>query len=142
VLENVPMEASARKEEIFGPVVLLYSYKWVSRLHLFFLCLPSNFMFLTTSCFERKWNACLLLAPQESIAHFELVNSKKGNFFTCQRCDSLWWWELCGEGSRDFKEAVEEANNTHYGLQSGVFTSDLNKAFYAFEHLEVHFHLL
>jgi acyl-CoA reductase-like NAD-dependent aldehyde dehydrogenase len=31
---------------------------------------------------------------------------------------------------------VEEANNTHYGLQSGVFTSDLNKAFYAFEHLE------
>ncbi|CAM6051421.1 unnamed protein product [Sphagnum compactum] len=63
VLENVPMEANARKEEIFGPVVLLYSYK-------------------------------------------------------------------------DFKEAVEEANNTHYGLQSGVFTSDLNKAFYAFEHLE------
>lgn len=32
VLENVPMEANARKEEIFGPVVLLYSYKWVSRL--------------------------------------------------------------------------------------------------------------
>lgn len=27
VLENVPMEANARKEEIFGPVVLLYKYK-------------------------------------------------------------------------------------------------------------------
>jgi len=63
VLEDVPMEANARKEEIFGPVVLLYKYK-------------------------------------------------------------------------NFKEAVEECNNTHYGLQSGVFTSDLNKAFYAFEHME------
>ena len=39
--------------------------------------------------------------------------------------------------ARNFKEAVEECNNTHYGLQSGVFTSDLNKAFYAFENMEV-----
>jgi acyl-CoA reductase-like NAD-dependent aldehyde dehydrogenase len=29
VLEDVPMEAYARKEEIFGPVVLLYKYKYV-----------------------------------------------------------------------------------------------------------------
>ncbi|KAG0585681.1 hypothetical protein KC19_2G029500 [Ceratodon purpureus] len=64
VLENVPMEAMARKEEIFGPVVLLYKYS-------------------------------------------------------------------------DFKEAVKECNNTHYGLQAGIFTKDLNKAFYAFEHMEV-----
>lgn len=27
VLENVPMEAMARKEEIFGPVVLFYKYR-------------------------------------------------------------------------------------------------------------------
>lgn len=27
ILENVPMEAEARKEEIFGPVVLLYKYR-------------------------------------------------------------------------------------------------------------------
>lgn len=32
---------------------------------------------------------------------------------------------------------MAEANDTHYGLQAGVFTTDLNKAFYAFEHLEV-----
>ncbi|EFJ05518.1 hypothetical protein SELMODRAFT_431510 [Selaginella moellendorffii] len=31
----------------------------------------------------------------------------------------------------DFKEAVKEANNTHYGLQASVFTHNLNKAFYA-----------
>nr|5MZ5_A Chain A, ALDH21) [Physcomitrium patens]5MZ5_B Chain B, ALDH21) [Physcomitrium patens]5MZ5_C Chain C, ALDH21) [Physcomitrium patens]5MZ5_D Chain D, ALDH21) [Physcomitrium patens]5MZ8_A Chain A, aldehyde dehydrogenase 21 [Physcomitrium patens]5MZ8_B Chain B, aldehyde dehydrogenase 21 [Physcomitrium patens]5MZ8_C Chain C, aldehyde dehydrogenase 21 [Physcomitrium patens]5MZ8_D Chain D, aldehyde dehydrogenase 21 [Physcomitrium patens]5N5S_A Chain A, Aldehyde dehydrogenase 21 (ALDH21) [Physcom len=64
VIEDVPIEANARKEEIFGPVVLLYKYS-------------------------------------------------------------------------DFKEAVKECNNTHYGLQSGIFTKDLNKAFYAFEHMEV-----
>jgi len=64
ILENVPLEAEVRKEEIFGPVVLMYSY-------------------------------------------------------------------------RDFKEAVHEANNTHYGLQAGVFTTDVNKAFYALDHLQV-----
>ncbi|EFJ17837.1 hypothetical protein SELMODRAFT_420552 [Selaginella moellendorffii] len=63
VLEDAPFDTDARKEEIFGPVILLYSYN-------------------------------------------------------------------------DFKEAVKEANNTHYGLQAGVFTRDLNKAFYAFEHIE------
>lgn len=41
----------------------------------------------------------------------------------------------------DFKEAVKECNNTHYGLQSGIFTKDLNKAFYAFEHMEVRTYL-
>ncbi|MCO5599717.1 hypothetical protein L7F22_053822 [Adiantum nelumboides] len=64
LLENVPSDAEARVEEIFGPVVVLYPYK-------------------------------------------------------------------------TFKEAVAEANNTHYGLQAGVFTTDINKAFYAFEHMEV-----
>lgn len=29
VIEDVPMEANARKEEIFGPVVLLYKYRCV-----------------------------------------------------------------------------------------------------------------
>ncbi|EFJ27982.1 hypothetical protein SELMODRAFT_94547, partial [Selaginella moellendorffii] len=64
ILEDAPFDTDARKEEILGPVILLYSYN-------------------------------------------------------------------------DFKEAVKEANNTHYGLQASVFTHDLNKAFYAFEHIEV-----
>ncbi|EFJ04399.1 hypothetical protein SELMODRAFT_432450 [Selaginella moellendorffii] len=63
ILEDAPFDTDARKEEIFGPMILLYSYN-------------------------------------------------------------------------DFKEAVKEANNTHYGLQSGIFMHDLNKAFYAFEHIE------
>ncbi|GLJ23333.1 hypothetical protein SUGI_0441470 [Cryptomeria japonica] len=63
ILENVSMEAQVRREEIFGPVVLMYSY-------------------------------------------------------------------------RDFMDAVQEANNTQYGLQAGVFTTDVNKAFYALDHIQ------
>ncbi|EFJ27781.1 hypothetical protein SELMODRAFT_412036 [Selaginella moellendorffii] len=63
ILEDAPFDTDAKKEEIFSPVILLYSYN-------------------------------------------------------------------------DFKEAVKEANNTHYGLQASVFIHDLNKAFYAFEHIE------
>jgi len=37
----------------------------------------------------------------------------------------------------DFDEALEGVNNSIYGLQAGVFTSDLNKAFRAYEALDV-----
>jgi acyl-CoA reductase-like NAD-dependent aldehyde dehydrogenase len=36
----------------------------------------------------------------------------------------------------DFREAVDMANNTKYGLQSGVFTNNLANAAYASDHLE------
>jgi len=36
-----------------------------------------------------------------------------------------------------FYEAVEQANNTDYGLQAGVFTKDLEKAFYAIDNIDV-----
>ncbi|EFA80395.1 aldehyde dehydrogenase [Heterostelium album PN500] len=37
----------------------------------------------------------------------------------------------------DFKEVVERVNSTEYGLQAGVFTNDINKAYYAFNNIEV-----
>jgi glyceraldehyde-3-phosphate dehydrogenase (NADP+) len=37
----------------------------------------------------------------------------------------------------DFDEALKGVNNSIYGLQAGVFTSDLNKAFRAYEILDV-----
>lgn len=37
----------------------------------------------------------------------------------------------------DFSEALGSVNNSMYGLQAGVFTADLKKAFRAFEMLEV-----
>ncbi len=37
----------------------------------------------------------------------------------------------------EFKNAVEMANNTDYGLQAGVFSNDMKNILYAFENLEV-----
>lgn len=36
----------------------------------------------------------------------------------------------------DFKKAVDEVNNSTYGLQAGVFTKNLENAFYAFNNIE------
>jgi len=41
------------------------------------------------------------------------------------------------EPFEDFGDAIKEVNNSLYGLQSGVFTMDIKKIFYAFENLEV-----
>jgi acyl-CoA reductase-like NAD-dependent aldehyde dehydrogenase len=38
---------------------------------------------------------------------------------------------------KDFEEALEGVNNSIYGLQAGVFTDDLKKAFQAYEILDV-----
>ncbi|MFH0893342.1 MAG: aldehyde dehydrogenase family protein [Bacteroidota bacterium] len=37
----------------------------------------------------------------------------------------------------DFKNAVEQVNNSRFGLQTGVFTNDAREIDYAFQHLEV-----
>lgn len=36
-----------------------------------------------------------------------------------------------------FKEVCNEINDSDFGLQAGVYTSNLNKAFYAFNNLHV-----
>lgn len=37
----------------------------------------------------------------------------------------------------DFKKAVDKVNNTPYGLQAGVFTNDINNAYYAIDNIDV-----
>jgi len=37
----------------------------------------------------------------------------------------------------DFKDVIAQVNKSAFGLQAGVFTSDFNKAFYAFDNLHV-----
>jgi len=34
-------------------------------------------------------------------------------------------------------EAIQKSNNVNFGLQAGIFTADINKAFYAIKRLEV-----
>ena len=36
-----------------------------------------------------------------------------------------------------FEEAVRQVNRSYYGLQAGVFTRDIERAWYAYENLEV-----
>jgi len=37
----------------------------------------------------------------------------------------------------DFKDAVHEVDNSDFGLQCGIFTNDIKKIWYAYEHIEV-----
>ena len=41
------------------------------------------------------------------------------------------------EPYRDFEDAVNRVNDSTYGLQAGVFTADIKRAFYAFNEIEV-----
>ena len=40
------------------------------------------------------------------------------------------------KGFTDFKQAVEELDNSDYGLQAGIFTNNLRNAMYAYENIE------
>lgn len=44
---------------------------------------------------------------------------------------------LLVEPYESFTDAISRANDSQFGLQAGIFTTDINKAFYAFNNLEV-----
>jgi len=63
-----------------------------------------------------------------------LVNVKLTSQVSCQEV----FGPVClVEKFDDFESAVGEVNNSQYGLQTGVFTNDINKAFFAFQNLDV-----
>jgi len=53
------------------------------------------------------------------------------------RCEEVFGTACIIDKFNDFKKVIEEVNDSKFGLQAGVFTKDLNKAFYAYEHLDV-----
>ena len=53
------------------------------------------------------------------------------------RCEEIFGPVATISPYQTFEEALEEVNNSKYGLQAGVFTNDLNRAFQAHRTLEV-----
>ncbi len=57
---------------------------------------------------------------------------------TCNvSCDEVFGPVVHIERYKDFNEVLEWVNNTRYGLQAGIFTKDIKKAFEAYKVLEV-----
>ena len=53
------------------------------------------------------------------------------------RCEEVFGPVITVDPYQTFEEALAEVNNSRYGLQAGVFTSDLDRAFLAHRELEV-----
>ena len=54
---------------------------------------------------------------------------KQGKLWT----DEIFGPVACIHKFSNFKEAIEMANDSEFGLQAGIFTNDLQKSFYAYE---------
>ena len=52
-------------------------------------------------------------------------------------CSEVFGPVILVESYSDFDKALENVNNSRYGLQAGVFTKDMKRAFKAYEALEV-----
>lgn len=74
--------------------------------------------------------------------------TRDGNLFTpTVLTDTKSQMNICAEEAfapvcvlekfSDFDQALEEINNSKFGLQAGVFTNDINRAFKSFEELNV-----
>jgi acyl-CoA reductase-like NAD-dependent aldehyde dehydrogenase len=53
------------------------------------------------------------------------------------RCEEIFGPVTTVTPYETFEDAVAEVNNSRFGLQAGVFTNDINRAFYAHQRIEV-----
>ncbi|HNZ42277.1 MAG TPA: aldehyde dehydrogenase family protein [Bacteroidales bacterium] len=81
--------------------------------------------------------ARLLCGGQRKGSFFEptVISSAKNSMNIC--CCEIFGPVVVLEPYEDFEKAVEEVNNSRYGLQAGVFTDSVAEMDYAFDNLEV-----
>ena len=53
------------------------------------------------------------------------------------RCEEIFGPVTTVSSYQTFEEAIAEVNNSRYGLQAGVFTRDIDRAFQAHREIEV-----
>ena len=53
------------------------------------------------------------------------------------RCQEVFGPVITLESYSNFEDAIDEANNSEYGLQAGVFTQDIDRLFLAFRDIDV-----
>jgi glyceraldehyde-3-phosphate dehydrogenase (NADP+) len=81
-------------------------------------------------------------------ARLIIGGKRKGNFFEPTvltdtkpdmkvSCEEVFAPIVTVEQYNGFEEAVSKINNSRYGLQAGIFTTDIKEIFYAFNELEV-----
>ena len=52
-------------------------------------------------------------------------------------CEEIFAPVIIVEAYKDYRDAIHLVNNSHYGLQAGVFTNDFEKIQYAYNQLDV-----
>ncbi len=84
-----------------------------------------------------KGGAELVVGGKRKGAFFEptVLTNTKPAMKVC--CNEAFAPLVVVEEYKDFETAVNGVNDSIYGLQAGIFTSDMKKAFYAFNEIEV-----
>ncbi|EGG15255.1 aldehyde dehydrogenase [Cavenderia fasciculata] len=81
--------------------------------------------------------ATLLTGGKRDKAFFDLTILENVPQTCDVSCKEIFGPVFVIEKFTDFKDVVNRVNNSEFGLQAGVFTDDIHKAHYAFNHIDV-----
>jgi len=137
LLENVPAECDVVKEEVFGPVVVMSRY--------------ATFKDAITKCVVQQGSCDPAKGPQGVMSAVLASMTRPMSHaphatppWCCQQADFGAVHVAIGYARSSNAVPVlispsnmRRVNDSKFGLQAGIFTHDMDKAFYAFEHLEV-----
>jgi acyl-CoA reductase-like NAD-dependent aldehyde dehydrogenase len=83
----------------------------------------------------RKDGAKILTGGRRSGAVLEPTIIEDASNELNVKCSEVFAPVMTIEKFSNFEEAVSEINNSHYGLQAGVFTNDMKKVLYAYNNI-------